>query len=106
LLTALSERPETERSSADRALRRRLARLGPLGRNDWRRLAILARLARTAATVDRLAIEADVNVTYLRTWIRRLLGVTAKAYRQLPAWEAVLELGLRRAGMVLHPGTG
>jgi hypothetical protein len=56
--------------------------------------------------VDRLAIEANVNVTYLRTWIRRLLGIPAKAYRQLPAWEAVVELGLRRAGMVVRHGTG
>jgi len=100
LTEAMTPPARTESLATDGALRRRLRRLSTLGRHDWRRLAVLAALPRHRLGVEALALEAGVNAGPFRRWTSRLLGLAASAYRQLPGWEPVLELGLRRAGLV------
>ncbi len=103
LTLALSHPDPTECHAAGRALRRRLGRMSPLARHEWRRLAMLARLPRIGAGIDHLALRAGINVGYFRAWTQRLLGLSAAQYRHLPGWEPVLELALRRAGVAPAP---
>jgi hypothetical protein len=103
LAAAMTRPPQGEAHATGRALRRWLARIGPLARHEWRRLAMLAGQSRHAVGIDRLALQAGMNVDYFRGWTRRLLGLPATDYRHLPGWEPVLELALRRAGLVLAP---
>lgn len=100
LTAAMSPAVSDESPSVARAIRRRLNRISRLTRHEWRRLAMLARLPRHGLGVDRLALEAGINPDYFRRWTTRLLGLAARTYRHLPGWEPVLELGLRKAGLI------
>jgi hypothetical protein len=106
LTLALGTAEPGECHATGRALRRRLGRMSPLARHEWRRLAMLAQVSRAGSGVDRLALRAGINVSYFRAWTRRLLGLSAAEYRHLPGWEPVLELALRHAGVAAAPDWG
>lgn len=93
------------RREADRTIRYRLGRLGPLGHHDWLRVHRLIR-AKTEGwnlSVERQAQLVGTEARTLRSWAARYLGCSLKTFRLMAGWEWIVESVLRRGGYLPDP---
>ena len=91
-----------------RSVTRHLAAFGPLRARDWQGVVALARLLACepalSASLERTALEAEIDPRTLRRWKRLVTDLDWRAVAHRPGWEWVLEAALRRWGYVEGEG--